>query len=614
MSASTSAAHQLGPVVIAAPIVVACLLIAISDHVPRRIVDWVATVTAFGCTAVLAVLFGATGGGRVVTWAGGWTPVHGRTVGIALVADRLASGLALAAAVLVSCALLYSWRYLEAVEGHFHALLLFFLAGTTGFTLSGDLFDMFVFFELMGAVAYALTAFHIEDRAAVHGGLNFGIINSLGAYLMMLGIGLLYSRTGQLGMAQLSRALRGHRADVLVVAAFVLVCTGWLVKASVAPFHFWTADAEAVAPTPVCAVFSGAMVELGVYGVVRVYWVVFRATLSEGDVRHALLGFGVVTALVGAVMCLAQRDLKRLLAFSTIAHVGLFLTAAGTLTADGLGGAATYIAGHAGVKGALFLLAGVVLNRYRSVDEVHLHGRGSPRDPLAWLLVIGALGLAALPPFGTSLGKALSEDALTKGGSAWGPVLFVLVSACTGGAVLRMVGRVFFGLGTPPESAPGGVGGYSDQEEPETRPQLDTIPATMLAPVLLLLAGGLAVGVVPSVSRALGAAAERFVDGSGYTQQALYGTGARPVHPPQVGWTATGVLLGLLSAVLAVALAAAAIYLRDLPSRAGHLDRAARRALTALRALHSGHIGDYVAWLAVGVAGLSVLLAGPLVL
>lgn len=140
-----------------------------------------------------------------------------------------------------------------------------------------------------------------------------------------------------------------------------------------------------------------------------------------------------------------------MLAYSTIAHVGLFLVAAGVLDADGTAGAALYVAGHAGVKGALFLLAGSVLTRYRSVDELHLHGRGhgSPIT-LRWMFVLAGLALAGVPAFGTGLGKAVGEDAVAHAGYGWGAALFVVVSAATGGAVLQATGRIFFALGPVP--------------------------------------------------------------------------------------------------------------------------------------------------------------------
>jgi hypothetical protein len=231
----------------------------------------------------------------------------------------------------------FGWRYFDSAQARFPALVLLFLAGMTGFALSGDLFDMFVFFELMSAVAYALTGFEIEEPSAVQGALTFGIVNSLGAYLTLTGIGLLYGRTGQLGLAPLAAALAGHPVDALVAASFVLVVTGFLVKAAVVAFHLWLDDAHAVAPTPVCVLFSGIMVVLGVYGTFRVTTVVF-AVLPRVDLHRLFLVLGMVTALVGAVMCVLQRHLKRLLAYSTIAHVGLFVLAFGTLDAEGTAG------------------------------------------------------------------------------------------------------------------------------------------------------------------------------------------------------------------------------------------------------------------------------------
>jgi multicomponent Na+:H+ antiporter subunit D len=605
--------QDLAPLAITAPLVVSCLLIAAGGRLPRPARDGVAVLTAAGVTAIDGVLLAQTHGGRVVTWAGGWTPEHGVTVGVALVADPLGVGLALVAGALITCALLYSWRYFDDVRAHYHVLFLLFLAGMTGFTMSGDLFNMFVFFELMGAAAFALTAFKIEDKDAVQGGLNFALINSLGAYLALMGVGLLYGRTGQLGLAQLSRALAGHRADALVVTAFVLISTGWLVKAAAVPFHFWTADAEAVAPSPVCAVFSGVMVQLGVYGIARVYWTAFRGALPTAAVGRTLLVIGVATAVVGATMCVAQRNLKRLLAYSTIAHVGLLVIAVGALRADGIAGAAVYVAGLAGIKGALFLLAGILLNRYGIVDELALHGRAHPRGWLPWLFVLAGLGLAALPPFGTGYGKSLAEDALDSAGYAWAPWLFVTVSALTGGAVLRATGRIFFGLGVPPtrRAAAGSGDEMTGHDQPETHGRLHVIPMSMLGAVLVLLAGSLAVGLLPGVGRGVDAAAQRFTDPSGYAASALDGASTAPVATSSLGWTAGGVLLGVATALMAVGVAAVGLYFARLPHRLRAAVERLRPVLATLHAVHSGHIGDYVAWLAVGVAGLATLLGLP---
>jgi multicomponent Na+:H+ antiporter subunit D len=605
-------AHQV-PLTIAVPIIAACLLLALGRRLPRQTNNVAATVAAAGVVGLDVAVVVACTKGRVVTWSGGWTFEHGFSVGIVLVADPLNAGLALVSGSLVCLALLYSWRYFDDQHAHFEALMLLFLAGMQGFVLTGDLFDMFVFFELMGAAAYALTGYKVEDPTAVQGALNFGIINSLGAYLTLAGVGMLYSRTGQLGLPQLSTALSGHRADALVVAAFVFVGTGFLVKAAMVPFHFWLADAHAVAPAPVCVLFSGVMVELGVYGTARLYWVVFSDTLPDASVERTFLVLGAVTAVVGAIMCFQQRHLKRLLAYSTIAHVGLFLMGFALLDTDGTAGAALYVIGHAGVKAALFLLVGVVLNQYGTVDELQLHGRGKGARLMPALFVVGALALAGLPPFGTGLGKSVLEDALSKAGHPWGPALIVLVSAATGGAILRAALRIYFGLGPAPDDAAAEGETTGDEEEPESTERIGTHhPGTMLAAIGILLLGSLAAGAVPGVGPALGGAADRFMDRAGYVAAALHGATRSPLTAvPDVDWTLLGGGLGVLSAVLAVGFALVAIYAARLPGAALLLLRGVRQALAGLRALHTGHVGDYVAWLFVGVAALGAFVGFP---
>ena len=604
---------QLPLIAIAVPVIVAALLLVVGRLLPRWLLDSVALVATGAVIALVAVVLDQTAHGRVITWAARWEPQHGFSVGIVLVADPVNATIALLAACLVALSLLYSWRYFESIEAQYHCLVLLFLSGMVGFALTGDLFDMFVFFELMGAAAYALTGFKVEDPTSVQGALNFGIVNSLGAYAALMGVGLLYARVGNLTLPQLGDALAAHHPDALVVAAFVTVMTAFLVKAAMVPFHFWLADAHAVAPTPVCVLFSGVMVPLGVYAVFRVWWTVFSRALPAGEVRRTFVVLGALTAVLGAVMCVAQRHLKRLLAFSTVAHVGLFLVAAGCLTTAGTAGTALYVAGHAGVKSALFLLAGVVLNRYGSVDERDLHGRGRDTRLMPWLWLLGGLALAGLPPFGTGLGKAVSEEAGSAAGYAWVPVLFVAVSALTGGAVLRATGRIFFALGPQPERREGRDETSGSEEEPEVPGRLPRVRVTMLVPILVLLAGSLAVGVLPGVHTAAERAAAVFTDGAGYAHEALTGTAA-PLHlpEPEGNWSASGVLLGLLSAALAVGIAAAGLWGRRIPAH----DLAAwvvRPAMTALRRVHSGHLGDYVAWLMTGMVSLAAFIGLPLV-
>ncbi len=223
-----------------------------------------------------------TTGRDEVYWFAGFRPRHGIAIGIDFAVDPISAGLAALAALLVTAAMIFSWRYFHRVATYFHALMLVFLAGMVGFCLTGDIFDLFVWFELMGVSAYALTAYRPEERGPVQGALNFAMTNSIGAYLWLSGIGLIYGRTGALNMAQIGRYLTLHRtASGLVVVAFALILTGLLIKSAIVPFHFWLPDAHSVAPTPVCVLFSGVMVELGLYGIARIYWSMFGAGLGH---------------------------------------------------------------------------------------------------------------------------------------------------------------------------------------------------------------------------------------------------------------------------------------------------------------------------------------------
>ncbi|MEV6315763.1 complex I subunit 5 family protein [Streptomyces sp. NPDC051776] len=592
------------------PLLGAAVLAAIGRFLPRIASDAVGCVFAAGTAAVaVAALAGiASGDPYAVEWVGGWRPdSRGAGVGIVLVGDPMSLGLAVLTSLLVVAVLAYSWRYFEEPPrghtGSFPALVLVFQAAMCGFCVTGDLFNAFVFFELMGVVAYALTGFRVEERRPLQGALAFGVTGSLGGYAMLLGVAMLYARTGELGLAQIGRRLGNGEPDALVLAAFVLLTAGMLVKAAAVPFHFWLPDAHAVAPTPVCLLLSGVMVELGVYGAARFYWTVFAGPggMPAEPVTRTLLAAGVLTALLGTAMCWQQRHLKRLLAFSTVAHTGLFLIGVGVLSPEGAAGTALYVLGHAGVKAALFACTGVLLDRYASVDEYELYGRARELPLTAGLFLAGGLALAGLPPFGTALGKAVAEEAA--GHTAqWLVAVFVLVSAVTGGAVLRAGLRVFAGAGPRPEgtSAQRGEETTGD-EEPETSGPLRRIPDTMLAVPLLLLAGALAVGLVPGIAAGAGRAGDLFATHGPYERAVLDGLTAPSEVFAAPHWTVAGVLLGLLSAGLACALALLGVR-RPRPGRMAGI-------MAPVRRLQSGHIGDYVAWVVVGMALLAALAA-----
>jgi multicomponent Na+:H+ antiporter subunit D len=501
-------------------------------------------------------------------------------------------------------ALVMMWRYRDTDAPLFQVLMLVFLAGMVGFSLSGDLFNMFVFFELMSVAAVALAGYKVEDES-VEGSLNFGVTNIIGSFLILIGLGLTYARTGALNLAQIGDALgAGGPPDGLVVVAFSLLACGFLIKAAAVPFHFWLADAYAVAPTPVCLLFAGAMSELGIYAVGRIWFAAFEPALGEGapELRVVLIIAGCLTALVGAVMCLAQDHLKRMLAFATISYVGVFIIGLGLLSPVGVAGAALFVAADGFGKAALFGAVGVLQHAGRQVSEVGLRGVGRTL-PLAGLaFALGAASFAAIPPFGTFFAKAMLEGGLVEEGHAWAIPVLIVASALTAAAVLRAGGRIFLGWGR-------GGASRSEREEAEEEGPPEHPPLAMLVPTLLLGFAALALGLIPGAVEHVHEAAMRFADGGAYAQVVLGGGDVPRLEAAPVTASTSAYAYAALTLTAAVALAALALFDRAVPGGAGpRIKGAAARVVAPLRALHSGHIGDYVSFLVFG----SALLGGAL--
>jgi multicomponent Na+:H+ antiporter subunit D len=420
-----------------------------------------------------------------------------------------------------------------------------------------------------------------------------------------MGAALLYARTGALNMAQIGLALSGHHSDPLVIVAMVLLLGGFLTKAAVVPMHFWTADAEAVAPIPVCALFSGVMVALGIYAVARLYWVIFSAPMAghEAAVRAIFVAFGAITALVGAAMCVMQRHVKRLLAFSTISHVGLFLCGVALLSTKGLTATAVYIVGHGLTKAALFMCVGVLAHRFATIDEYQLHGRGRQLPILGVLMVVGALLLGGIPPFTTFQGKSLLEDAaMEQPGYGWLVAVFIIASGLTGGAVLRVCGRVFLGWGAEHGPHPELETAARETIDEERDPRDHTPPIMIIVPGVLLL-GALVLGLLPGAVHGVTRLAAQFITRRDYSAWVLHGQHLALPGVPDSSPSAVDYVFGGISTLGTVLIAALGLWGYRLTTlRYSWPARRVGVGFEFLRDLHSGHIGDYVAWWGLGVA------------
>ncbi len=598
--------HALPALPVVIPLIGAALLAGLRKLLPRAVHDTLAICIALSNLLICSILLSHALQQTIVYWFGNWYPRGPIVLGIAFVVDPVSAGLATLAAFLATLALLFSWRFVDAGQNHFHPLMLVFLAGLSGFSLTGDLFNLFVFFELMSTAAFALCGLNQREPAPLQGAFNFAVTNTIAAFLALTGIALLYAVTGALNMAQIGLQI-GARHDPLVLFAYALLLCGFLTKAALLPFHFWLADAHAVSPTPVCVLFSGLMVELGLYAVLRLQAVIFQGSFAAqaGHIRLILLTLGSATAVFGGVMCYAEHHLKRMLAFSTISHSGLMLTALALMTPASIAGFLLYLVAHAFVKSALFFVAGILLHRLRSMSEPKLFGKGRVLPPTAVVWFLGGLGLAGVPLFATMRAEALTSTAAEALHAPWVSWIFLAAGALTGGAVLRVGMHTFLGWGTCPLTDRAA----EVDELPETKDNDQGTPWYLFAPPAICIVAAIALTFSPVMRAQILSSATRLLAQTTYITTVYKGAAALPASPEVRPDVLPAVFRGSAAGLLALALAATSVLRKRLP-RPLRLGAFLEGPLTAMRELQSGHPGDYVLWMTVGTAtlGLAIMI------
>lgn len=453
----------------------------------------VSLVAAAALVPLSFLLLGTTAGGDYGVYALGDWP---SPFAIVLVADRLSALLVALTSVLALFALLHASRGTDAEGRHFHALYQFQLFGVMGAFLTGDLFNLFVFFEVLLIASYILLLHGggpVRTRAALH----YVVLNLVGSSLFLIAAGVLYGITGTLNLAELAvRVAALPPGDVgLARAGGLLLLVVFGLKAALLPFHLWLPATYAGAAAPVAALFA-IMTKVGVYAILRVFTLVFGGSAGRlaGLGEAWLWPLALATIVVGAVGALGSRSLRRLVAYLVVVSVGTLLAGLSLGTGAAWAASLFYLVHSTLVSGGLFLLADVVGRRRGPVSDSLVSGGpfARPLVPGVIFLVLG-VGMAGLPPLGGFLGKALLLQAGVSSPRA--PWLFAVVLGA-GFLSLVALGRAGSTLFWRRSDIPRPEGGAGDRPVP-------LAPAVALASGVLLLAA--LAGPVAEFTRAAGA-------------------------------------------------------------------------------------------------------------
>jgi len=406
--------NALVPIPVALPVLGAGLALALVRRPSaQRVVTVVVLVAMLGVS--LGLLLATSNGHPLAVWVGGWQP----PLGISLVSDRVSSLMLVVSAAVALAVLIYSIGQNmvdddeDAPVSIYHPTFLILVAGVANAFLTGDLFNLFVSFEMLLFASYVLlTLGGTEGR--IQAGTIYVVVNMLSSALFLISISMIYAATGTVNMAQLSQRL-AELPDSTALLLQVMLLTTFGIKAAIFPLCFWLPDSYPTAPAPVTAVFAGLLTKVGVYAILRTQTLLF----PDSPLTTPLLWVAALTMLFGILGAIAQSDLKRMLSFTLVSHIGFLIFGIALMTPAGLSSAVFYIAHHITIQTVLFLVLGLLERVTGTTSLSRLGGMAKLFPLIAVLFFVPAMNLAGIPPFSGFLGKiGLISAGLDHGSSA----------------------------------------------------------------------------------------------------------------------------------------------------------------------------------------------------
>lgn len=371
--------------------------------------------------------------------------------GIIIVADMLAALLTLTTSIIGAAILVYSFREIgkDREKYYYYSIFQFLLVGVNGAFLTGDIFNLFVFFEVMLMASYVLLVLG-GTKGQLRESLKYIIVNVLSSALFVISVAYLYSITGTLNMAQLSERISAvnQPAIVSVIAISFLVVFG--LKAAIFPLFFWLPGAYYTPPIPVIALFGALLTKVGVYSIFRTYTLLFY---HDQSFTHTILGvLSLLTILVGVIGAIAYWDVKKIIIYNIVIAVGVITYGISLMNDQAIAGSIFYLIHDMLIKAALFLLIGIMIKVSGTTDLRKMGGLMGTYPYLAWTFFIAAITLAGIPPFSGFAGKLLILQGAVKSES-YGGLTVILLSSLM---VLYSVMRIFiYGFWGKPNSTKG---------------------------------------------------------------------------------------------------------------------------------------------------------------
>ncbi len=377
---------------------------------------------------------------------GNWPP----PLGIVMAFDSLSAFMTLVISILVFAGAVFSFRYMSHYTGQwkFYTLYMLITAGMMGISITGDLFNMFVFLEIAAISSYALVAFSV-DAEELEASFKYMVMGEVGGLTFLLAIALLYAKTSTLNLADMSNSLQmiGQTPFFWMVLGMLLFA--FSIKAAFVPFHSWLPDAHPAAPAPISSLLSGIFIKvLGMYTMARLVFNVFGLSRANAPAFfNILIGIGLLSIAFAGVTALSQKDYKRLLAYSSVSQVRYIMLGFGIGNFYGVAGAIFYILAHALAKGLLFLTSGSVVHATGTRELSKLAGLGEKMSTTAWSFRFGSMSLIGLPPLVGFFAKYYIIWGALNAGLIWLAVVAILLSVLTLGYLLKIENNVFLKKG-----------------------------------------------------------------------------------------------------------------------------------------------------------------------